>query len=97
MPLATVHGLRMYYEWHGDGSGPPLVLIIGLGECNEVIDRCVRTLKEQCLSLHRFETLDQARPGPLSAYPPRPLLCERSRLSREPGALPLTDAYVRGR
>src|SRR3990170_4520008 len=31
MPFATVGGLRMYYEWHGEAPGPPLVLAMGLG------------------------------------------------------------------
>ncbi len=31
MALATANGLRMYYEWHGDDRGAPLVLIMGLG------------------------------------------------------------------
>jgi 3-oxoadipate enol-lactonase len=30
MPHATVGGLRLYYEWHGAGTGPPLVLVMGL-------------------------------------------------------------------
>jgi pimeloyl-ACP methyl ester carboxylesterase len=31
MPLATVGGLKLYYEWHGAGSATPLVLVMGLG------------------------------------------------------------------
>ncbi len=31
MPFATVSGLRMYYEWHGEATGAPLVLVMGLG------------------------------------------------------------------
>jgi pimeloyl-ACP methyl ester carboxylesterase len=31
VPHATVGGLRLYYDWHGDGPGPPLVLVMGLG------------------------------------------------------------------
>ena len=34
---------------------------VGEPQCNGAIERFVRTLKEQCLWLHRFETLDQAR------------------------------------
>ena len=30
-------------------------------ECNGVIERFMRTLKEQCLYLHRFQTLEEAR------------------------------------
>ena len=31
MPFTSVGGLRMYYEWHGEAPGPPLVLVMGLG------------------------------------------------------------------
>lgn len=31
MPFAVVDGLRLYYESHGGGDGPPLVLVMGLG------------------------------------------------------------------
>ena len=34
---------------------------VGEPECNGVMERFIRTLKEQCLYLHRFETLDDAR------------------------------------
>ena len=34
---------------------------MGEPECNGVMERFIRTLKEQCLYLHRFETLEQAR------------------------------------
>lgn len=34
---------------------------VGEPECNGVIERFIRTLKEQCLYLHRFETLEEAR------------------------------------
>src|SRR5262249_58545842 len=34
---------------------------VGEPQCNGVIERFMRTLKEQCLWLHRFDTLDQAR------------------------------------
>jgi len=34
---------------------------VGEPECNGVIERFIRTLKEQCLYLHRFQTLEQAR------------------------------------
>jgi transposase InsO family protein len=35
---------------------------VGEPQCNGVIERFMRTLKEQCLWLHRFHTLDEARP-----------------------------------
>jgi putative transposase len=34
---------------------------VGEPECNGVIERFRRTLKEQCLYLHRFKTLAEAR------------------------------------
>jgi transposase InsO family protein len=34
---------------------------VGEPECNGVIERFIRTLKEQCLYLHRFQTLEEAR------------------------------------
>jgi pimeloyl-ACP methyl ester carboxylesterase len=34
MPLATVSGRKVYYELHGSGTGPPLVLVMGMaGSC----------------------------------------------------------------
>lgn len=36
-------------------------MLCGEPQCNGVIERFIRTLKEQCLWLHRFDTLDQAR------------------------------------
>lgn len=36
-------------------------LYVGEPECNGVIERFLRTLKEQRLYLHRFETLEEAR------------------------------------
>jgi transposase InsO family protein len=34
---------------------------VGEPECNGVIERFMRTLKEQCLYLHQFASLDEAR------------------------------------
>lgn len=34
---------------------------VGEPECNGVIERFIRTLKEQCLYLNRFRTLEEAR------------------------------------
>ena len=42
----------------GDDDSPSYV---GEPECNGVIERFMRTLKEQCLYLHRFQNLAEAR------------------------------------
>jgi transposase InsO family protein len=34
---------------------------VGEPECNGIMERWIRTLKEECLYLHNFETLAQAR------------------------------------
>lgn len=31
MPFATANGTRLYYEWHGEEGGTPVVLVMGLG------------------------------------------------------------------
>ncbi len=51
-------------KWLGMTISPSYV---GEPECNGVIERFMRTLKEQCLSLHRFESLAQAR-GIIAAF-----------------------------
>ena len=45
-------------KWLGMTISPSYV---GEPECNGVMERFIRTLKEQCLYLHRFETLEEAR------------------------------------
>ena len=45
-------------KWLGITISPSYV---GEPECNGVIERFMRTLKEQCLYLHRFQTLEEAR------------------------------------
>jgi 3-oxoadipate enol-lactonase len=31
MPTAPANGIRLYYEWHGETGGTPVVLVMGLG------------------------------------------------------------------
>jgi transposase InsO family protein len=45
-------------KWLGITISPSYV---GEPQCNGVIERFMRTLKEQCLYLHRFQTLEEAR------------------------------------
>ncbi len=45
-------------KWLGITISPSYV---GEPECNGVIERFIRTLKEQCLYLHRFRTLEEAQ------------------------------------
>ena len=45
-------------RWLGITISPSYV---GEPECNGGIERFMRTLKEQCLYLYRFESLEQAR------------------------------------
>lgn len=40
-------------SWRGPGQGEP--------ECNGIMERWIRTLKEECLYLHDFESLEEAR------------------------------------
>jgi len=51
---AWIHEVR----WLGMTITPAYV---GEPECNGVMERFIRTLKEQCLYLHRFQTLEEAR------------------------------------
>ena len=45
-------------KWLGIRSTPAYV---GEPECNGVAERFIRTLKEECIYLHDFETLEEAR------------------------------------
>jgi len=45
-------------RWLGSTISPSYV---SEPECNGVLERFNRTLKEQCVYLHRFESLEQAR------------------------------------
>jgi transposase InsO family protein len=40
----------------------PTPSYVGEPECNGIIERFMRTLKEECLYLHHFATLAEARP-----------------------------------
>jgi transposase InsO family protein len=58
-PQYVADAFRAELAWLGISHSPSFV---GEPQCNGVIERFMRTLKEQCLWLHRFDTLDQARP-----------------------------------
>ena len=45
-------------KWLGCAISPSYV---GEPQCNGVAERFMRTLKEQCLYLHHFASLDEAR------------------------------------
>ena len=45
-------------QWLGIRSTPAYV---GEPECNGVAERFIRTLKEECIYLHNFETLEEAK------------------------------------
>jgi putative transposase len=57
-PQYVADAFRAELSWLGITHSPSFV---GEPQCNGVIERFMRTLKEQCVWLHRFETLDQAR------------------------------------
>jgi putative transposase len=57
-PQYVADAFRAELAWLGITHSPSFV---GEPQCNGVIERFMRTLKEQCLWLHRFDTLDQAR------------------------------------
>lgn len=45
-------------KWLGIQSSP---VFVGEPECNGLIERFMRTLKDECLYVHRFRTLEEAR------------------------------------
>ena len=53
IPDAWITGVK----WLGTPISPPYV---GEQKCNDVAERFTRTLKEQCIYLHRFETLAES-------------------------------------
>ncbi len=57
-PQYVAEAFRAELGWLGVTHSPSFVRE---PQCNGVIERFIRTLKEQCLWLHRFETLDEAR------------------------------------
>ena len=63
-PQYVADAFRAELAWLGMTHSPSFV---GEPECNGVIERFMRTLKEQCVWLHRFDTLDQAR-GIIGAF-----------------------------
>ena len=57
-PQYTAHQFLGELRWLGIRSTPAYV---GEPECNGIMERWIRTLKEECLYLHDFESLEQAR------------------------------------
>jgi transposase InsO family protein len=57
-PQYTAHQFAGELAWLGIRSTPALV---GEPACNGVMERWIRTLKEECLYPHDFETLEEAR------------------------------------
>jgi len=57
-PQYTAHQFQGELRWLGIRSTPSFV---GEPECNGVAERFMRTLKEECLYLHDFESLEEAR------------------------------------
>lgn len=57
-PQYTAHQFLGELTWLGIRASPSYV---GEPECNGVMERWIRTLKEECLYLHDFQTLEQAR------------------------------------
>lgn len=57
-PQYTAHQFQGELRWLGIRSTPSYV---GEPECNGVAERFMRTLKEECLYLHDFQSLEEAR------------------------------------
>ena len=57
-PQYTAHQFQGELRWLGIRSTPSYV---GEPECNGVAERFMRTLKQECLYLHDFESLEEAR------------------------------------
>jgi putative transposase len=59
-PQYTARQFNAELKWLGIRNSPAY---IGEPECNGLIERFMRTLKEECLYVHRFRTLEEARFG----------------------------------
>ena len=57
-PQYTAHQFQGELAWLGIRSTPSYV---GEPECNGVAEHFMRTLKEKCLYLHNFQSLEEAR------------------------------------
>lgn len=57
-PQYTAHQFRGELVWLGIRPSPSYV---GEPECNGIMERWMRTLKEECVYLHDFQTLEEAR------------------------------------
>jgi len=57
-PQYTAHQFLGELRWLGIRPSPSYV---GEPECNGIMERWIRTLKEECVYLHDFATLDEAR------------------------------------
>ena len=57
-PQYTAHQFLGELRWLGIRPSPSYV---GEPECNGIMERWIRTLKEECLYLHDFASLDEAR------------------------------------
>ncbi len=57
-PQYTAHQFLGELRWLGIRPSPSYV---GEPECNGIMERWIRTLKEECLYLHDFESLEEAR------------------------------------
>lgn len=57
-PQYTAHQFNAELKWLGIRNSPAFV---GEPQCNGLIERFMRTLKEECLYVQRFRTLEEAR------------------------------------
>jgi transposase InsO family protein len=57
-PQYTAKQFNAELKWLGIRDSPAFV---GEPECNGLIERFMRTLKEECIYVHRFRTLEEAR------------------------------------